>query len=105
MKIHFSLFLGSLVMVSASHGVAVDFTGNPEGSFSLSQNTAPADRTMGNSSMGLGSGIQRLPEQEEGTPDLEDHPPRQRYDEAEHGGHDTDMEHRPRRTLGDDRKD
>lgn len=67
----------------------------------LVQNSGAVDRSLGNGSMGVGEGIERLPEQP-GTDRVEVEERRQKvYDEAGHGDNDTDMEHRPRRTLGD----
>lgn len=69
---------------------------------SLAQNTGAADRTLGNSSMGLGEGIKRLPERPEEDRDEDgDQRAHKTYDESGHGDNDTDMEHRPRRTLND----
>ncbi|MCJ0974534.1 hypothetical protein MST27_14265 [Pseudomonas sp. PS1] len=63
------------------------------------QGPAPADRSLGNGSMGTGEGIERLPDDEaEGDGDGG----QSRYEQPEHGDTDTDMEHRPRRTLGDE---
>jgi hypothetical protein len=52
--------------------------------------------------MGLGEGIERLPERPEADREKEGkQQTRKAYDESGHGDNDTDMEHRPRRTLGD----
>lgn len=64
------------------------------------QGPAPADRSLGNGSMGMGEGIERLPDDE---PDRDGN--QAHYDQPEHGDTDTDMEHRPRRTLGDEADD
>lgn len=61
------------------------------------QGPAPADRSLGNGSMGTGEGIERLPDDE-----AEGDGGQSRYEQSEHGDTDTDMEHRPRRTLGDE---
>ena len=67
----------------------------------LAQNTGAVDRSLGNGSMGAGEGIERLPEQSEEGRDVHDQRPQQAYEQSNHGDTDTDMEHRPRRTLGD----
>lgn len=71
----------------------------------LAQNTGAVDRSLGNGSMGIGEGIRRLPEQP-GADRVESKERQKKiYDEAGHGDNDTDMEHRPRRTLGDRDRD
>ncbi len=67
----------------------------------LAQNTGAVDRTLGNGSMGAGEGIDRLPETSEKDLDVRDQRPQQTYEQSNHGDTDADMEHRPRRTLGD----
>ncbi len=67
----------------------------------LAQNTGAVDRSLGNGSMGAGEGIERLPEKSEKDRDVHDQRPQQTYEQSNHGDTDTDMEHRPRRTLGD----
>ena len=72
----------------------------------LAQNTGAADRSLGNGSMGIGEGIERLPERREAERESygDPHAPNA-YDEADHGDTHPDMEHRPRRTLGEWRDD
>jgi hypothetical protein len=74
------------------------------GTVQLAQNTGSVDRSLGNGSMGTGAGIERLPEQSEkdrDVRDVRDQHTQQFYEQSNHGDTDTDMEHRPRRTLGD----
>ncbi len=71
------------------------------GTVQLAQNSGSVDRTLGNGSMGTGAGIERLPEDSEKDRNLPDQRPQQAYEQSNHGDTDTDMEHRPRRTLGD----
>lgn len=104
MNTSLAVILGSLITVAGAHVIAGEGSARV-GETTLAQNTGAADRTLGNGSMGLGDGVERLPEQEPGVKARdEDGQPDQRYDESGHGDNDTDMEHRPRRTLGD-RKD
>ncbi|MAX90355.1 MAG: hypothetical protein CMK99_06400 [Pseudomonas sp.] len=70
----------------------------------LAQNTGSVDRTLGNGSMGTGAGIERLPEQsgeKRNDREVRDQRLEQVYEQSNHGDTDPDMEHRPRRTLGD----
>ena len=70
----------------------------------LAQNTGSVDRTLGNGSMGTGAGIERLPEQSRERRDdreARDQQMEQIYEQSNHGDTDPDMEHHPRRTLGD----
>ena len=71
------------------------------GTVQLAQNSGSVDRTLGNGSMGTGAGIERLPEDSEKDRKVPDQRPQQAYEQSNHGDTDTDMEHRPRRTLGD----
>lgn len=71
------------------------------GTVQLAQNSGSVDRTLGNGSMGTGAGIERLPEQSEKDRKVPDQRTQQAYEQSNHGDTDTDMEHRPRRTLGD----
>lgn len=77
----------------------------------LAQNTGPVDRgAAGNGSMGMGEGIEYLPERPNAAPRRDD-PADERpgvktsVSEPGHGGNETDMEHRRRPTLGDKRKE
>lgn len=103
MRTYLLIALGSVAGFFAVTGVAAEpIDPAVSNGTQLVQNTGAADRTLGNSSMGLGEGIKRLPERpdtdrEEG----EDRRTHKTYDESGHGDNDTDMEHRPRRTLND----
>ncbi|MCQ4314694.1 hypothetical protein EA797_05615 [Stutzerimonas zhaodongensis] len=72
-----------------------------QGAVQVAQNTGAADRGAGNGSMGIGNGVERLPERLEEDRELRDSETPKAYDESSHGDTDPDMEHRPRRTLGD----
>jgi hypothetical protein len=106
MRSYLVIALGSLVGFAA---VAVSAAASLEratpSAVHLAQNTGAADRTLGNSSMGVGEGIERLPELPELPETANDRDEGQRsqetYEESGHGDNDTDMEHHPRRTLGD----
>lgn len=86
---------------------ATGATAAPAGSvdIELAQNTGAVDRSLGNGSMGVGEGIQPLPEQPAVDRTEREERREKVYDEAGHGDNDTDMEHRPRRTLGDRDRD
>lgn len=77
----------------------------------LAQNTGPVDRgAAGNGSMGKGEGIKYLPGKADAPPRRDDAKAERpavktSVSEPGHGGNETDMEHRPRPTLGDKRKD
>jgi hypothetical protein len=103
MRTSFLIALGSVAGLVAMTGTAsVPFEPAAPSGIQLAQNTGAADRTLGNSSMGLGEGIERLPERPEMDRDEDGkQQTRKAYDESGHGDNDTDMEHRPRRTLGD----
>ena len=103
MRTSLLMALGSVAGLVAVTGTAdVSFGPAAPGAIQLAQNTGAADRTLGNSSMGLGEGIKRLPERPEADRDKDGKQQRRKaYDESGHGDNDTDMEHRPRRTLGD----
>lgn len=105
MRIILLFALGSLAGFASLTSTAATLT-QPSVPMSslLAQNTGAADRTLGNSSMGLGDGIERLPERLEADRDEQERPPKA-YDESGHGDNDTDMEHRRRRTLGDSAED
>ncbi len=73
--------------------------------YRLAQNSGAVDRSLGNGSMGMGEGIERLPEQRRHgeAPEVPHQTPRaSKYDESSHGDIDPDMEHRRHRTLDDD---
>lgn len=67
----------------------------------VAQNTGAADRGLGNGAMGIGDGVERLPEQRDEDRDLRDEQAAKTYDQSGHGDTQPDMQHRPRRTLGD----
>lgn len=102
MQTYISVIFGSFISMAAAHGVASE-TPDAVGVFSLAQNTGAADRGLGNGSMGVGEEIKPLPVEKQGASAVRDAESQtdQRYDESGHGDNDTDMEHRPRRTLGD----
>lgn len=106
MQPYISVIFSSFIAVAAAHSVALE-TSDPVAVFSLAQNTGAADRGLGNGSMGVGEQIEPLPVQKEGEPAVRDAEGQteQRYDESGHGDNDTDMEHRPRRKLGDPKDD
>mgnify|MGYP000399791415 CR=1 FL=1 len=95
LPIAFGTALAAAVTVQASAGDPISVNAQ------LAQNTGSVDRTLGNGSMGTGEGIERLPEQSEKDPDVREQRPQRAYEQSNHGDMDTDMEHRPRRTLGD----
>lgn len=102
MRITLLIMLGSLAGLVATLDVAGASPAAATGTYWLAQNTGAADRSLGNGSMGLGEGIERLPDPPEaGRDDKENQPVSRAYDETEHGDTHPDMEHRPRRTLGD----
>ncbi len=82
-----------------------------EGGLRLAQNTGPVDRgAAGNGSMGMGDGIEYLPQRQDAeswrNDSADEHPAvKTSVSEPGHGGNETDMEHRRRPTLGDKRKD
>lgn len=88
-------------LVAASGAVAAPADPAASHATQLAQNTGAADRTLGNGSMGVGEGIGQLPEREDEIYRDRDQRTSKAYDESGHGDNDTDMEHRPRRTLGD----
>lgn len=102
MQTYISVIFSSFIAVAAAHSVASEAP-DAIGVFSVAQNTGAADRGLGNGSMGVGEKIEPLPVRKEGEPAVRDAEGQteQRYDESGHGGNDTDMEHRPRRKLGD----
>jgi len=96
------IVLGSLAGFVATIDAAGASPAAAPDSQRLAQNTGAADRSLGNGSMGLGEGIERLPERREaGHEENEDRRVPKAYEEADHGDTHPDMEHRPRRTLGD----
>ena len=110
MRTYLMLVLGCCVGLA---GVAngVDGEGAAAGELQLAQNTGPVDRgAAGNGSMGMGEGINYLPAKPEAAPRRDDGKAERpavktSVSEPGHGGNETDMEHRPRPTLGDKRKD
>lgn len=102
MRTYLTLTMASAVGLFSLPGVAAEpLDSVVSDEIRFAQNTGAADRTLGNSSMGLGEGIRRLPESPESARDEDEKPRAGGYDESGHGDNDTDMEHRPRRTLGD----
>ncbi len=91
-------FAATLLGIAAAPASAGSMT---QGGFHLAQNTGATARSLGNGSMGTGEGIERLPEQLDRNMDLRDVQASDAYDQSSHGDTDPDMEHRPRRTLGD----
>lgn len=77
----------------------------------LAQNSGPVDRgAAGNGSMGMGDGIEFLPQKPDAAlrrtdPTGERPAAKTSVSEPGHGGNETDMEHRRRPTLGDKRKE
>lgn len=71
------------------------------GGFQFAQNTGAVNRSLGNGSMGTGEAIERLPERSGEEPKLSQQPARQAEEQSSHGDTNPDMEHHPRRTLGD----
>jgi len=102
MQNYSTVMFGALIAVAAAQGMAEDAPVQTLGAIELAQNTGAANRTLGNGSMGLGEGIDRLqqPKNGETEHDTDERRP-QRYDQSAHGDNDTDMEHRQRPTLGD----
>ena len=103
MRTYLRIALGAVVGLSAvTAALAASLERAAPSASQLAQNTGAVDRTLGNSSMGVGEGIERLPERSETDLDQDDEQrTRKTYDESGHGDNDTDMEHHPRRTLGD----
>ncbi len=106
MKIQSTVMFGALIAVAAAQGMAEGAPVQAVGAIELAQNSGAADRTLGNGSMGLGEGIDRLqqPQNGETGQDADERRP-QRYEQSAHGDNDTDMEHRRRPTLGDQHDD
>ena len=99
MRSYLLIVLGAaLAAVAAAQASAGD---SMPGYTLLAQNTGSVNRTLGNGSMGTGAGIERLPEQSDKDRKVPDQRTQQAYEQSNHGDTDTDMEHRPRRTLGD----
>ena len=96
-----SILLVNLVAVLAALSSAAALADTSYGAVQLAQNTGAADRSLGNGSMGIGEGVERLPERLDENRDLRESEDSTVYDESSHGDTDPDMEHRPRRTLGD----
>lgn len=90
-------FAAALAAVSSAAALAEPSAGAVQ----LAQNTGAADRTLGNGSMGTGEGVERLPDQLDENRDPRNTRSPKSYDESGHGDTHPDMEHRPRRTLGD----
>lgn len=100
MRTYLLIALGPVVGLAAMTGVAA--TQADAAAIQLAQNTGAADRSLGNGSMGLGEGIERLPERREADREEQtDQRKNKAYGESGHGDNDIDMEHHPRRTLGD----
>jgi len=106
MRTYLIIALGSVLGLAATTpAAAASLERSAPSTIQLAQNTGAVDRTLGNSSMGVGEGIERLPERSETDNDGDDERrTRKIYDESGHGDNNTDMEHHPRRTL-DDRED
>lgn len=90
---------------------AAEGKGAAAGVLQLAQNSGAVDRgAAGNGSMGVGDGIEYLPDNSPVQPRRDDPPDRRpevktSASEPGHGGNETDMEHRPRPTLGDKHTD
>ncbi|AHL76047.1 hypothetical protein CH92_13460 [Stutzerimonas stutzeri] len=104
MRTYLLIALGSVAGLVAGTGVAA--TPVDSATIQLAQNTGAADRSLGNGSMGLGEGIERLPERREADRnEREDQRRSKAHSESGHGDNDIDMEHHPRRTLGNQNDD
>lgn len=104
MRTYLVIALGSLVgLAGVTNAVAASLErAAAPSAIQVAQNTGAVDRTLGNSSMGVGEGIERLPELPETAHDRDKEQHAEKiHDEPGHGDNDTDMEHHPRRTLGD----
>lgn len=104
MRTYLVFTLGSMLgLASVLDPAAASIEGHAAPSvMHVAQNTGAIDRSLGNGSMGAGEGIERLPESLEAERDRNrEQGLRKKYDDPGHGDNDTDMEHRPRRTLGD----
>lgn len=104
----FFLVSGCLALAGVAHGA--QGSGAAGDLHWLAQNSGPVDRgAAGNGSMGMGEGIEYLPEPRDAPrrdAKAEDRPSvKTSVSEPGHGGNETDMEHRRRPTLGDKRKD
>jgi hypothetical protein len=101
MRINLVIALGAVAGLAVTGATAVSLEHATPGVVQLAQNTGAVDRTLGNSSMGVDEDMERLPERPETDRSRDEKQREQTYDESGHGDNDTDMEHRPRRTLGD----
>ncbi|WP_413043925.1 hypothetical protein [Pseudomonas sp. YJ42] len=99
MRTYLLIAFGSVAGLAAMTGVAAAQV--DPAAIEWAQNTGAADRSLGNGSMGLGEGIERLPERREAGRDEREDPRSKTHGESGHGDNDIDMEHHPRRTLGD----
>ncbi|MCQ4256622.1 hypothetical protein [Stutzerimonas stutzeri] len=99
MRSYLTLALGATILAIASTPASAGSIGPSE--LQLTQNSGAADRGGGNGSMGIGDGVDRLPERLDEKRDSRDEQEDGAYDQSGHGDTDPDMEHRPRRTLGD----
>ena len=99
MRSFLTIMFGATILAIAS--VSASAGSITQGAFQLAQNTGAADRGLGNGSMGIGADIERLPERLDENRDSRKEQTTEIYDQSGHGDTDPDMEHRPRRTLGD----
>ncbi len=97
-------YLAGCVTALLAMGAVAQGEVNPE--TAIVQNSGPVDRAAGNGSMGMGEGIDYPTGEAEQRSEL----PRGKYEPADsseaelrHGGNETDMEHKRRPTLGDER--
>ena len=101
MRTYLIIALGAVAGLAVTGATAASLEDVTPGVVQLAQNPGAVDRTLGHSSMGDGEGITRLPERPETDRSRDEKQRAQTYYESGHGDNDTDMEHRPRRTLGD----
>ncbi|MEW6310382.1 MAG: hypothetical protein AB1532_05555 [Pseudomonadota bacterium] len=102
--------IGLLVCTLMTGAIGYAQAAPANGLLAQSMRGAPVDRAAGNGSMGTGEGIERLERQS--MPDERDargddekrRAASTSIDDPGHGGNETDMEHRRRPHLGDDRR-
>ena len=98
--------IACVAALGGTTAIAQDVEVEPE--TAIVQISAPVDRAAGNGSMGMGDGL-RVPAEEPRRPAGETDRSSEGADlvdqdaDAGHGGNETDMEHRRRPRLGDDR--
>ncbi|WP_312571004.1 hypothetical protein [Stutzerimonas balearica] len=101
--------IGLLVCTLITGAIGYAQAAPANGLLAQSMRGAPVDRAAGNGSMGTGEGIERLerqsmPDERDARDDEKRRAASTSIDDPGHGGNETDMEHRRRPHLGDDRR-